>query len=36
MGNGGINIQEKEVSIAQKLRSHIPFESNKSLFNHEK
>ena len=36
MGNGGINIQEKEVSIAQKLRSHIPFESNKSLSNYEK
>jgi N-acetylneuraminate synthase len=35
MGNGDINIQEKEVSIAQKLRSHIPFESNMSLFKHE-
>ena len=32
MGNGAIDIQEKEVSIAHKLRSHIPFESNKSYF----
>lgn len=32
MGDGEIDIQEKEVSIAQKLRSHIPFESNKSFF----
>ena len=30
MGDGSINIQEKEVSIAKKLRSHIPFESNHS------
>jgi len=30
MGDGSINIQEKEVSIAKKLRSHIPFESNNS------
>ena len=28
MGDGGINIQEKEVPIAKKLRSHIPFDSN--------
>jgi len=28
MGDGSINIQEKEVPIAKKLRSHIPFDSN--------
>ena len=28
MGDGNINIQEKEVPIAKKLRSHIPLESN--------
>ncbi len=28
MGDGNINIQEKEVPIAKKLRSHIPFDSN--------
>jgi N-acetylneuraminate synthase len=30
MGDGSINIQEKEVPIAKKLRSHIPFDSNHS------
>lgn len=29
MGNGKITINHKEISIAKKLRAHIPFESNR-------
>jgi N-acetylneuraminate synthase len=29
MGNGNIGVNHKEISIAKKLRSHIPFESNR-------
>lgn len=29
MGNGEISVNQKEISIAKKLRAHIPFESNR-------
>ncbi len=29
MGNGEISVNQKEISIAKKLRAHIPFESHR-------